>query len=479
MVLLFKKKFYKLCMRFTDQERVAAFNTTFFLHSFLRDYRKDRSSPTFLDDQRRRMRKFDAKSLSASWALQTDPIIAAAKTTGKYIAMFRRYRPFTHYIHSTGRTAALTEPIPAANSIHSDVSATATQPIRAAKTGNTDRSATAPHPDHSSRPDTAYRSNAPAYTPVIQAIPAAKTVSTKLSATAAHPTQRSMTTSTSNALFQSPITSGPGPSTLAHKAAANLSFVQPPARFPSSDFALLQRIDEEDVVWRSFKDIEDDVDMDDVGFQPRPLTKMDPKRKDAKGNERKGNDPKGKGKAVDNSDDVMDDVEFQPRPRSKVDPKGKDTKGNEKKGNDPKGKRKAVDSFDDEFKVIHSRPRKSIPQVPADDNDDSMCSKCRIMGKRCERQPSGGACVSCRRFKHKCEFARPRKQAKSKARVESEDESSSKTQVESEDESSTAPEGRHPRLAAKLARRAIRKVVAPSPANPKPRVKRNSTVGRF
>ena len=56
-----QKYFYKLCMHLTDPEQVAAFNSKFFLQGFLCDYRKNKDSLTFIEDQRDRMRKYDSK----------------------------------------------------------------------------------------------------------------------------------------------------------------------------------------------------------------------------------------------------------------------------------------------------------------------------------------------------------------------------------------------------------------------------------
>ena len=56
-----QKLFYKTCMRFTDSELLAAFNHPLFLHSFLKEYRKKKEDPTFIEDQQRRMRKYDEK----------------------------------------------------------------------------------------------------------------------------------------------------------------------------------------------------------------------------------------------------------------------------------------------------------------------------------------------------------------------------------------------------------------------------------
>ena len=62
---------------------------------------------------------------------------------------------------------------------------------------------------------------------------------------------------------------------------------------------------------------------------------------------------------------------------------------------------------------------------------------------KCEKQATGEACVRCRKFKHKCEFAKFRKSKKITPVVESKDESST-----------AAP--RKPCQAAKAAKKAIK-----------------------
>jgi hypothetical protein len=449
--LIFQKKFYKICMRFTDPERVAAFNATLFLHNFFRDYRKDKTSPTFLHDQRQRLKKFDKKNLAASWASLSDPVIAAVPP--------QAVASMGNTLDSGGPAPAL--PSNAPPTVSTKISPV-NHPIAAATTVNTDISALAPAHFQRSKDSSALG-------PSNTKIPAATNINADNIRTAAAlgPSTTKSPAATNINANHNHIVSGPGPSSLATRAAAKLNSVQHQAQITTADFHLLHQIDEEDETWKKFNEIEQDEDMEDVEILPRPQIRIrDPK----------GNDPKGKRKAVDRTfkeideDEDMEDVEILPRPQIRI---------RDPQGNDPKGKKKAVDSSDDEFKVIRSRPRKSMDHAPSKAIDYSTCSKCQISGKRCERQPSGGACVSCRRFKHKCEFARPRKQAKSKLTVESEDESTSKFQVESEDELSSTPEGRHPRIAAKMARRAIKKVVAQSPKVPKPRAKRNRTKSKF
>lgn len=54
------KQFYSACQHQTFPESVAAFNAPFFMHGFLSDFRKSKDSPTFLEDQRRRLAEYDA-----------------------------------------------------------------------------------------------------------------------------------------------------------------------------------------------------------------------------------------------------------------------------------------------------------------------------------------------------------------------------------------------------------------------------------
>jgi len=141
--LCFKKKFYKICMRYTDPERVAAFNSNLFLHNFLREYRKNKTSPTFLDDQRERLIKFDKKKLSDSWALQIEPVIAAVNNRNTDVS-----RTATQVIPAAiplpNPSGSATQAIPVAitgktnPAVTIDASSTAIQPIPAA------------HPNHSS-----------------------------------------------------------------------------------------------------------------------------------------------------------------------------------------------------------------------------------------------------------------------------------------------------------------------------------------
>src|SRR6266446_3899762 len=94
-----QKFFYKLCMRLTDPSQIAAFNRNFFLHGFMRDYRKKKDSPTFLEDQRERMRKYDNKIWANSLVrAETTPVvdpasnrvaISLAKSPAEFVSLLK------------------------------------------------------------------------------------------------------------------------------------------------------------------------------------------------------------------------------------------------------------------------------------------------------------------------------------------------------------------------------------------------------
>ena len=86
--------------------------------------------------------------------------------------------------------------------------------------------------------------------------------------------------------------------------------------------------------------------------------------------------------------------------------------------------------------VIHSRPRPPVSHLrPNSKSNRSLpiptgkfyvppCSTCRTAKVKCEKQATAEACVRCRKFKHKCEFAKFRKSKKITPVMESKDESS-------------------------------------------------------
>ena len=56
-----QKKFYRDCAELTEPAQRAAFKASFFLHSFIRDYKPKKDNPTFLDDQRLQLASYDSK----------------------------------------------------------------------------------------------------------------------------------------------------------------------------------------------------------------------------------------------------------------------------------------------------------------------------------------------------------------------------------------------------------------------------------
>ena len=185
--------------------------------------------------------------------------------------------------------------------------------------------------------------------------------------------------------------SRPGPSTVRNSAAAFEGVIRRP--ITTHDLDRLHKIDKEDGGWRGFNDIENE-DSQSEEYDPRL------------------EDKNWKGK----------EKEIAPTKR-KRDSSSESSTAEEEEDDDQ-----------DDYKTIHSRPPKSTPRTsvgarptakPSGKFHDQQCSKCRLSLKDCEMQETGGACVSCRIYKHKCEYARPRKTLKSKPIVESEYESAS------------------------------------------------------
>ena len=199
----------------------------------------------------------------------------------------------------------------------------------------------------------------------------------------------------------------PGPSSLA------------PIRRPitTTDLNLLLKFDEEDEKWRSFKEMDEDESESD-NYDPRS---------------------KGKGKRVETNKRKRDSTEDS-LASSTV----------EEYSDDDDHKHKKINTGIPKSTPRTSTVNRSKP-IPTGEYHEKKCSKCRLSSRDCEKQLAGGACFACRRYKHKCEYAKPRRQLKSRPVVESED-----------DEFISETPSRHPRQAAKLARRAIRKAVAAS-----------------
>jgi hypothetical protein len=319
---------------------------------------------------------------------------------------------------------------------------------------------------------------------------------------------------------------GPGPRSMEIAAAGIMRY----PRLTSADLDELQPIDEEDV--RKFRDIEEEHSSDSEYDVPRPPlknVKVDGKGKmkelevSKKRQRKSSGDEKrfpsmnvvprkrvksaiaiirGRGKVDDRDeedseesgrkssrsdgddyDDDNDDVLIRSRP-------AKSMPRQDKKPVIRDGDAYEDDDDDEDYSVIRSRPAKTIPRqdkkptihrspsgqyypIPTGEYHDSKCSRCRIMGRSCEIQKSGGACVNCRRYKHKCEYSRPRgrKEVKSKPIVESEDESPLL--------SSPPPPSRHPRAASAVARKAIKKAVIASEIGSRIQIKRARSNGEY
>jgi hypothetical protein len=80
------------------------------------------------------------------------------------------------------------------------------------------------------------------------------------------------------------------------------------------------------------------------------------------------------------------------------------------------------DESEGENTVIVSRPKAKSRPVPVATGElhDPPCERCQKLDRACEKEQSGRACFSCKRNKHKCEYARPKagRQLKSRAVVE-------------------------------------------------------------
>lgn len=485
--------FYKTCLGLTGPDEIAAFNTAFFLHGFVRDFRKKKDTPDFIEDQRRRLKKFDAKHTKSG------PLVAAAPS----IPISTQPSQETHPISTTPPSMAVppaaalpirtafqtnpaalkkgTTPYPAATSAPLSMAA----PLTAASSAiaashnvpSTDVSATPAHILESVKRATEVLKTSRAAADKHTAISANTFQQHKNRKTRYLPTPRP---GASTLPFATP---GPGPSTIKFAAAAAKGIVRQPL-ITSGDLDLLDKIDEEDDTWRRFQDIEDSSGTDK--HDPRPSVEIP--TTDKKGKAKEVLRSKRKRGLVDyGSEESSSDCATPPTnsKKAKTNMTGKaiekDKNDDDKFSEDDETSSSSNDS-DDEFRVIHSRPRKPLPRTshkppvrinnntnPSGEYHEEKCSKCRLSGKECEKQQSGGACVNCRRYKHKCEYARPRKSIKSKVEVESE---------EDEPSSMSSPEVRHPRVAAAAARRAIKKVVAAAKNPSKPPAKKPRTAGK-
>lgn len=360
-----------------DPALSAAFNAKFFVHGFMRDYRTNRNSPTFLEDQRRRLKKHDARIWAAS--LTQVPIPAD------------KISPSLSSVPIPAPASSVPRAVPAPPAFSAPAPSTLITPSYPASK---------PH-------DTVVRKST--------AAPKSSTVSAA----------RNMPTA-SRDRSDGPV-AGPGPRTTAITAAGRDIVTH-------KDLDKLERIDEDDREWRGFRGMVEDSS-DGEAFRPSQNTADSSDSDDSR--PRLMGKKKGKGKAV-RMDNVKEKARRQEKPSR------------------------------DQLRVIQVKSRLPVSPnplvrpiaVPTGKYHDPPCSTCRINDRSCEIQESGGACVFCRRFKHKCDYARPRRPIKSTPVVESEDELHSDN-----------PPSRHPRQAAATARRAIKEAAASSPKVSRPRVK--------
>ena len=475
-------------MRLKNPDQVAAFNASYFLHGFMRDYRTKRDTSTFLEDQRRRLIKFDAKVAAAAQAGQVPP--PPAVTT-------------VNMVHGMSPINPLLVP-PPAPTLQVNVPPlvpnfpTVVPPLPS----NVPTLVPPPGPTF-----------APAAPPVITAT---KTVNVPR-------------------YTEAPAVAGPGPSTLSMQAAARNPLhhpvvVRPPGirTFREIEDSESGSNEEKVLVSRNEgkrmegpkskleknnkppadgrkekgKRKEDDV----IKVKPRPANSMKTKKdlmmvvempnerkratrtvvEETSGSETDGKPrsriltkkhdsrkikPMKKRKHITESEDSGSDSDVKSRPpanRNRRPIPKKPTKGNgtkkqpelddeessfdsgsesdvddkrrprlhaSKKASrrDRKVRKRKLVSESDTFSassVAPPKPAKSAaatpktrPRAPVPSGEffDPPCSRCAQTEKSCEKQEGGGACVPCRRFKHKCEYARAQT-TKSKPIVESEDE---------------------------------------------------------
>lgn len=451
-------------MKLSEPSQVAAMATPLYLHAFLRDYRTKKDSPSFLEDQRRRVALYNEKhNLDQYTAKRSVPAVPHNPVSPKSL------------IPPPPTLAPPVEVMP--NTAASVV--TAASGVTAAGAG------------------TAVSAHAAASS-VTAAIPVNTT--TTLKSLPATGRQIPPITPSSYAPLPPPEKLGSGPITpiMAYASTSRLGAIRRP---------------------RSTQD-EMDVDSDasmprshnpEAAEQEKPRPRPIERKRKRSGSEERWKPRSRKGK------DKMEDVtvkrkmkttketipvkkrarihadvesprnaELDDVPRSKRLAGRSVEKGNEKerqfKRKRPVSESSSSDSdfvgteseSEDHSKprpststsktVIRSRPRPPVspipptlnkrraPPVPTGDFYDPPCSTCRTAGKDCERQATAGACVNCRHFKHKCEFAKIRKTKKSKPVVESED-----------DDSAAAP--RRPRKAAEAAKLAISETAKPRSTN--------------
>lgn len=444
-------------MSFTDAERQAAFNSRLFLNGFLKDFRKKRDEPNFVKEQQVRLKKYDGKNVSTAATTTAANIppptfqpVTAVRPAADLIAAPQPSLPASavksniaavKQVVTTAKQVPAARPTPAAKPVF-----TAAQPVNA------------PSRVTAANKETAARTKRP-LSPVIKSKPVIRTTNTT-----------------------PPAIPGPGPSSSEH--AATIPVRHP--RVTSEDLEHLQRIEEEDI--RRFQDIEneDSFDSDSDRFVPRQASTRD--RVDVKGKMKDtGNAGKGR-KTPSGNRHQFSSMNVMPRERlqSAIDvirSRGKVVKLDER--GEEEIEIYDVDDSDDDDEDVPSRPAKSSRQgkkhtirrspsgkyypIPSGEYHVPKCSRCQISSKACEKQQSGGACVNCRTFKHKCEYSKLRKEVKSKPTVESEDSSSSPPS------SPPPPPTRHPRIASAVAVKAIKKAVTASEKGAKIQLKRSDT----
>ncbi|KAF8816600.1 hypothetical protein BYT27DRAFT_7248037 [Phlegmacium glaucopus] len=416
------KMFYKTCMRLTDPAQMAAFNTSYFLHGFMRDFRKAKDSATFLEDQQRCVRKYDVKCGAAAAPI---PPVAISGPLGApmSVASLAGPIPVSAAPNPTLGLGALPISLaavsgpraPVAVASHAPVAMASHAPIAAASLAPAPSPMSVPATTRKSGPARKAKSPPPISLAAVSATRAPVPAATASVAPPPSPISVPSTTRKSGAARKpkSPphAIAGPGPNTMFMAAAARTGMIRHP--LPETDCeGPRSTMDEEEGFIHTLREIEESTMESDV-IEVKP-----PPSKRAKGKE------KEKQRGSDNESWCESIIVSRPRPTVST----------------------------------HSqqKPRGRAGPIPTGELHLSPCSRCRIGGKDCEKQEAGGACVNCRTFKHKCEYAkRARNQKKSKPMVESEDDLSATM--------------RGPREAAKATRQAIQEVVGESPTATKPR----------
>ena len=285
---------------------------------------------------------------------------------------------------------------------------------------------------------------------------------------------------------------GPGPRSMEISAAR----IMRNSRVTPADLDQLHPMEEEDV--RKFRDIEEEgsSESDDYHVPRPPLRNV---KVEGKGKMRASEVTRKRPRVSSGDEERLPSMNVVSRKRVKsalalIKNRGKVEDRDERESEESVGKSRfrgnEYEDDEEDYSVIKSRPVKYIPRqekkptihrspsgqyypIPTGEYHDDKCSRCRITERSCEIQKSGGACVNCRRYKHKCEYSRPRarKEVKSKPFVESEDESAVHF--------SPPPPSRLPRAASAVARKAIKKAVIASEIGSKTQLKRARSNGEY